>query len=83
MKFCKKYEEYMQGQDHQKLPGVGFKKLKKILKKCRREEQENHKLHVKNTSLETRADSSSQLHDSSSCPDYCSGIIKIKSFSYP
>ncbi|KAK7396888.1 hypothetical protein VNO78_18050 [Psophocarpus tetragonolobus] len=35
MKFCKKYQEYMQGQE-KKLPGVGFKKLKKILKKCRR-----------------------------------------------
>ena len=37
MKFCKKYEEYMQGQHQKKLPGVGFKKLKKILKKCRRD----------------------------------------------
>ncbi|KAL1216579.1 E3 ubiquitin-protein ligase NLA [Cardamine amara subsp. amara] len=37
MKFCKKYEEYMQGQKEKKnLPGVGFKKLKKILKKCSR-----------------------------------------------
>ncbi|KAL8094553.1 putative E3 ubiquitin-protein ligase BAH1-like 1 isoform X1 [Apium graveolens] len=73
MKFCKKYEEYMQGQDHQKLPGVGFKKLKKILKKCRKEDQENtHKLHLQNLSLESRANSSHQLHDSSSCPDHCS-----------
>ncbi|GFP85598.1 E3 ubiquitin-protein ligase bah1 [Phtheirospermum japonicum] len=37
MKFCKKYEEYMQGQGKKKLPGVGFKKLKKILKKCRKQ----------------------------------------------
>ncbi|KAL0891686.1 hypothetical protein Bca101_015669 [Brassica carinata] len=37
MKFCKKYEEYMQEQKEEKnLPGVGFKKLKKILKKYRR-----------------------------------------------
>ncbi|KAG2260474.1 hypothetical protein Bca4012_008407 [Brassica carinata] len=37
MKFCKKYEEYMQEQKEKKnLPGVGFKKLKKILKRCRR-----------------------------------------------
>ncbi|KAI3805924.1 hypothetical protein L1987_21812 [Smallanthus sonchifolius] len=36
MKFCKKYEEYMQSQD-QKKPGVGFKNLKKILKRCRRD----------------------------------------------
>ncbi|KDO60417.1 hypothetical protein CISIN_1g0447082mg, partial [Citrus sinensis] len=34
MKFCKKYEEYMQ-QKQQKLPKVACKKLKKILKKCR------------------------------------------------
>ncbi|KAL5983756.1 hypothetical protein ACLOJK_017847 [Asimina triloba] len=38
MKFCKKYQEYMRGQEKQ-LPGVGFKKLKKILKRCRREIQ--------------------------------------------
>ncbi|WZZ19617.1 hypothetical protein YC2023_112706 [Brassica napus] len=32
-----KYEEYMQEQKEKKnLPGVGFRKLKKILKKCRR-----------------------------------------------
>ncbi|KVH94479.1 Zinc finger, RING/FYVE/PHD-type [Cynara cardunculus var. scolymus] len=37
MKFCKKYEEYMQTQDQKKLPGVGFKNLKKILKRCRRD----------------------------------------------
>ncbi|KAA8549165.1 hypothetical protein F0562_000849 [Nyssa sinensis] len=39
MKFCKKYQEYMQGQDQKKLPGVGLKNLKKILKKCRRDIQ--------------------------------------------
>lgn len=36
MKFCKKYQEYMQGQEN-KLPRVGFKKFKKILKRCRRD----------------------------------------------
>ncbi|XP_068492485.1 probable E3 ubiquitin-protein ligase BAH1-like 1 isoform X2 [Phaseolus vulgaris] len=35
MKFCKTYQRYMQGHDH-KLPAVGFKKLKKIMKRCRR-----------------------------------------------
>ncbi|GMH02610.1 hypothetical protein Nepgr_004449 [Nepenthes gracilis] len=34
MKFCKTYQEYMQRQERE-LPGVGFKNLKKILKKCR------------------------------------------------
>lgn len=36
MKFCKRYEAYMQGKEKE-LPGVGLKKLKKILKRCRRE----------------------------------------------
>lgn len=57
MKFCKKYEEYMQGQDQKKLPGVGFKKLKKILKKCRREEN-----HFQSQNLDFHN------HDSSTCP---------------
>ncbi|XP_020205300.1 E3 ubiquitin-protein ligase BAH1 [Cajanus cajan] len=35
MKFCKTYQQYMQGQGH-KLPAVGFKNLKKIMKRCRR-----------------------------------------------
>nr|GLL30627.1 probable E3 ubiquitin-protein ligase BAH1-like 1 [Ipomoea trifida] len=56
MKFCKKYEEYMQGQKQKKLPGVGFKKLKKILKRCRRD------LH---------SHEHSTPHDSSTCPKKC------------
>ncbi|CAN0889011.1 E3 ubiquitin-protein ligase BAH1 [Linum grandiflorum] len=39
MKFCKKYQEYMQGQDDEKkqqLPRLGFKNLKKLLKRCSR-----------------------------------------------
>ncbi|XP_022758004.1 E3 ubiquitin-protein ligase BAH1-like isoform X1 [Durio zibethinus] len=44
MKFCKKYQEYMQGQE-KKLPGVGFKKLKQILKKCSRDFQSNKDFH--------------------------------------
>ncbi|KAL8548648.1 hypothetical protein ACS0TY_007798 [Phlomoides rotata] len=42
MKFCKKYEEYMQKQGKKKLPGVGFKKLKKILKTCRKQSHFHH-----------------------------------------
>ncbi|KAF7818210.1 E3 ubiquitin-protein ligase BAH1-like [Senna tora] len=38
MKFCKTYQKFMQGQE-KKLPGVGFKKLKKILKRCRKDSQ--------------------------------------------
>ncbi|TKY61782.1 E3 ubiquitin-protein ligase BAH1 [Spatholobus suberectus] len=56
MKFCKKYQEYMQGQE-KKLPGVGFKKLKKILKKCRRECPSQKAL---DASLVAK-----------SCPDHC------------
>ncbi|RDX91953.1 E3 ubiquitin-protein ligase BAH1, partial [Mucuna pruriens] len=56
MKFCKKYQEYMQAQE-KKLPGVGFKKLKKILKKCRRESPSQKAL---NASLSAKT-----------CPDHC------------
>ncbi|XP_027350770.1 probable E3 ubiquitin-protein ligase BAH1-like 1 isoform X2 [Abrus precatorius] len=56
MKFCKKYQEYMQGQE-KKLPGVGFKKLKKILKKCRRNCCTQNALHA---SLSVKT-----------CPDHC------------
>uniref|UniRef100_A0A0E0LPN4 RING-type domain-containing protein n=1 Tax=Oryza punctata TaxID=4537 RepID=A0A0E0LPN4_ORYPU len=34
MKFAKKYDKYMKGMDEE-LPGVGLKRLKKMLKKCR------------------------------------------------
>ncbi|KAF5731448.1 E3 ubiquitin-protein ligase BAH1-like 1 [Tripterygium wilfordii] len=56
MKFCKQYHEYMKGQE-KKLPVLGFKKLKKILKKCRRDFQskEDHK----------------GCHDAQSCPQHC------------
>ncbi|KAF8387852.1 hypothetical protein HHK36_026514 [Tetracentron sinense] len=57
MKFCKKYQEYMQGQEKQ-LPGVGFKKLKKILKKCRRELQAHKDL--------------DGIPNTPSCPNHCS-----------
>ncbi|KAE8009495.1 hypothetical protein FH972_005929 [Carpinus fangiana] len=56
MKFCKKYQEYMQGQE-KKLPGLGFKKLKKILKKCRSD------FHS-----ECAIDG---LHDTQTCPHHC------------
>lgn len=68
MKFCKKYEEYMQGQcQRKKLPGVGFKKLKKILKRCRRDLQSRD-----NTALVPHHFGDSTLCGrSSSCPDSC------------
>ncbi|KAF5455241.1 hypothetical protein F2P56_024840 [Juglans regia] len=56
MKFCKKYQEYMQGQD-KKLPGLGFKKLKKMLKNCRSDLQSGNGI--------------DGVHDSQTCPDHC------------
>ena len=62
MKFCKKYEEYMQKQKEKKNPpGVGFKKLKKILKRCRRRDH-----------LPARIASISQQHGNN-CPRECTG----------
>lgn len=67
MKFCKKYEEYMQGQKEKKnLPGVGFKKLKKILKKCRR----NH-----GPSTMAFTEVINQQHDHN-CPRGCPGTVR-------
>ncbi|XP_051141961.1 E3 ubiquitin-protein ligase BAH1 [Andrographis paniculata] len=65
MKFCKKYEEYMQGvQGKNKLPGVGFKKLKKILKRCRRQIDYGRNDVGDQTN-------ESETHDSSNCPQHC------------
>nr|XP_029149409.1 E3 ubiquitin-protein ligase BAH1 isoform X2 [Arachis hypogaea] len=58
MKFCKRYQEYMQGQE-KKLPVVGFKKLKKMLKRCSRRHS---------TSSSSRSSSSLPLN---TCPDQC------------
>ncbi|CAH1431703.1 unnamed protein product [Lactuca virosa] len=69
MKFCKKYQEYMQTQDQKKLPAVGFKNLKKILKRCRTDTilSQNSR----------RSQSPSPLNDSphgssAICPHHCS-----------
>lgn len=53
----------MQGQENKKLPEVGFKKLKKILKKCRRDHSHSH----------SHSQSQSQSHKASqTCPNQCS-----------
>ncbi|XP_068660930.1 probable E3 ubiquitin-protein ligase BAH1-like 1 [Aristolochia californica] len=57
MKFCKTYEEYMQNQN-KRFPGVGFKKLKKILKRCRRD-------------LQSQKQRDGALASLSRCPDHC------------
>lgn len=67
MKFCKKYEEYMEGQlgqNNKKLPRVGLKKLKKILKRCRRCHQ----------SRSVAADTTT-VHDTFTCPHQCTGLF--------
>jgi len=66
MKFCKKYQEYVQGQEN-KLPGVEFKKLKKILKKCRK----NHSTQKPLNALATKTS-----------PDHCPGYQNVI-FSFP
>ncbi|XP_031744737.1 probable E3 ubiquitin-protein ligase BAH1-like 2 isoform X3 [Cucumis sativus] len=64
MKFCKKYEEYLRGQEKKlKLPGFHFKRLKKILKNCSRDFQSRHR-HGDGTC------SAVAIH---TCPDQCSG----------
>lgn len=51
----------MQGQDQKQLPGVGFKKLKKILKKCRKD------AHTQNPIDQDHH----PLRDLSTCPSHC------------
>ncbi|KAF3649949.1 E3 ubiquitin-protein ligase BAH1 [Capsicum annuum] len=64
MKFCKKYEEYMEKQcQNKKLPRVGIKKLKKILKRCRRCHQSTHSF----ASVSADTNSTNNVHDSSTC----------------
>ncbi|XP_019441760.1 PREDICTED: E3 ubiquitin-protein ligase BAH1-like isoform X2 [Lupinus angustifolius] len=46
MKFCKTYQEYMQNQQQQNLPRLGFKKLKKIMKTCRQDCHSQKTIHA-------------------------------------
>ncbi|KAA0067999.1 putative E3 ubiquitin-protein ligase BAH1-like 1 isoform X1 [Cucumis melo var. makuwa] len=63
MKFCKKYEEYLRGQEKKlKLPGFHFKRLKKILKNCSRDFQSRHR----------HGDGACYAVAIHSCPDQCS-----------
>ncbi|XP_022954093.1 probable E3 ubiquitin-protein ligase BAH1-like 1 [Cucurbita moschata] len=67
MKFCKKYEEYLRGQEKKlKLPGFQFKRLKKILKNCSRDFQSQHR----HGDGDGDGDCSSVAVQS--CPDHCS-----------
>lgn len=73
MKFCKKYEEYMEKQcQNKKLPRVGIKKLKKILKRCRRCHQSTHSF----ASVSADTNSTNNVHDSSTCSHHqCTGLF--------
>ncbi|THU57847.1 hypothetical protein C4D60_Mb03t07900 [Musa balbisiana] len=62
MKFCKKYEEYMQGKREKDFPGVGLKKLKKVLKRCRRDLE----------SQRQRREGEEEIR----CPGSCAGFLK-------
>ncbi|KAF9622087.1 hypothetical protein IFM89_029371 [Coptis chinensis] len=62
MKFCKTYQEYMHEHHQNELPGVGFKNLKKILKKCRS--------HLQSQDLEN-TNGGVPENSSSSCPHQC------------
>ncbi|XP_024967179.1 probable E3 ubiquitin-protein ligase BAH1-like 1 [Cynara cardunculus var. scolymus] len=71
MKFCKKYQEYMQTQAQKKLPAVGFKNLKKILKRCRTDtilSQNSHR------SQSSSPHSSSDISHDHHCP-VCDGTF--------
>jgi len=61
MKFCKEYRQYMQGKE-ETLPVLGFKKLKKVMKKCRRDFRCKKNI--------------DGLHNSQTCPDHCPGKSK-------
>ncbi|KAM7275820.1 hypothetical protein ACFE04_017686 [Oxalis oulophora] len=64
MKFCKKYQQYLADQEQNDLPGVGFKKLKKLLKKCRKD----HHFHQTNNII---GDAATAIHHQP-CPNQCS-----------
>ncbi|KAJ0449860.1 putative E3 ubiquitin-protein ligase BAH1 [Helianthus annuus] len=72
MKFCKKYEEYMQTHDQKKLPGVGFKNLKKILKRCRSDVSRSQKLLLRDD----------DGNKSPSCVHHCAGVCLVVFFMF-
>lgn len=67
----------MKAQGKKKLPGVGFKKLKKILKRCRKEAHfdtvfDDHHINGGGGGIS---------HTISTCPQHCSGIYVAILFS--
>ncbi|PIA44403.1 hypothetical protein AQUCO_01700179v1 [Aquilegia coerulea] len=76
MKFCKTYQEFMQEQQKE-LPVVGFKKLKKILKKCRKTHQSQSQSQSLENSNSSRDNDNGEVvlqsstSSSSTCPHQC------------
>ena len=65
----------MQTQDQKKLPGVGFKNLKKILKRCRRDMNNNRSRSSLQSQSSLRLNESSSDNASAHCLHPCPGII--------
>ncbi|KAK9146947.1 hypothetical protein Sjap_006850 [Stephania japonica] len=70
MKFCKRYQEYMKQRENVDLPGVGFKKLKKILKRCRKRE-----IAAATSTASRRDDVDSSVSDCPGCCPVCDGTF--------
>nr|CAD1828474.1 unnamed protein product [Ananas comosus var. bracteatus] len=70
MKFAKKYEEYMQGREKE-LPVVGLKKLKKMLKRCRRELQTHQEEGEEERGGGVNCRSGGVGSDGVGCPGHC------------
>jgi hypothetical protein len=69
MKFTKKYETYMRGiRMEEELPGVGLKRLKKMLKKCRSELASHHQ-----TASSAAAATTTDAPGGVRCAGHCSG----------
>ncbi|KAJ4818699.1 SPX (SYG1/Pho81/XPR1) domain-containing protein [Rhynchospora pubera] len=75
MKFTKKYEQYLQGERDQKgLPLVQLKKLKKILKACRREMEVQQRI---KEDVEIGETSASNAIVENKCDNKCSGSCPV------
>ncbi|KAJ4753046.1 SPX (SYG1/Pho81/XPR1) domain-containing protein [Rhynchospora pubera] len=75
MKFTKKYEQYLGGEREKGLPLVGLKKLKKLLKACRREMERQERIHEHVEIGETSA-SIANL-ESNKCDNHCDGSCTV------
>lgn len=79
MKFAKKYEEYMQGREKE-LPVVGLKKLKKMLKRCRRDLQTHQEEGEEERAGGVNCRGGGVGSDRVGCPGHCPGIENFWGF---